>query len=139
MPTLALLSAVNILLQSDCQIFAFSARQLNLEPSHFNGNNDPAGLSRQSFAPFTFGLLTALRILMGQVVADPTDEGLTSVWHCNTSCKTWCANAQCVQEAVIPRVNFVCVSHDFWKATEEMGQAWQARRHHCVSLIREVC
>lgn len=75
---------------------------------------------------------------MGQVAVDLTDIGLTSIWHCKTSCKTWCATAQCVQEAVVP-VSTLHLSNDFWKRLRR-NETHPARkhRHHCVALISKL-
>lgn len=110
MPTLALLSAVNILLQSDRQIFAFSSLQLNLEPSYLMAIMSPA-VYYLIIWPIYFWPPYSAAHINGSSCGWP-DVGLTSVWHCNTSCKTWCANAQWVQEAAIPEscVNFMFVS-----------------------------
>lgn len=110
MPTLVLLSAVNILLQSDCQIFAFSSLQLNLEPSYLMAIMSPV-VYYLIIWPIYFWPPYSAAHINGSSCGWP-DVGLTSVWHCNTSCKTWCANAQWVQEAAIPEscVNFMFVS-----------------------------
>lgn len=92
MPTLALLSAVNILLQSDCQIFVLSSLQLNLKPSYLM-----AIMSLVVYYliiwPIYFWPPYSAVLINGSSCGWP-DVGFT-LWHCNTSCKTWCANAVC--------------------------------------------
>lgn len=88
MPTLALLSTVNILLQSDCQIFAFSSLQLNLEPSYLMAIMSPV-VYYLIIWPIYFWPPYSAAHINGSSCGWP-DVGLTSVWHCNTSCKTWC-------------------------------------------------